>query len=116
MFPNLNGYGKYRENQCVLGYVKFSSIDSYRYGSEKLFPKLCGGHTVEDARDYLLQQAISDNELMIMDTVVSPARVPREDDFRIFGDGQTTIKNVYNRLGGTQSFLPYREIFLPNLD
>jgi hypothetical protein len=46
MFPNLNGYGKYRENQCVLGYVKFSSIDSYRYGSEKLFPKLCSKHVV----------------------------------------------------------------------
>lgn len=108
MLPFWNGYGKYKEDQAVLGCKYFLLLDVYRKVSENLFPPLVDGYTITKARDDMVQYFVDHLENAVSDA--NGDRVPAQDDFRIFGDGSTTIRHAYDPNEAIRPISLWREI------
>ena len=109
MFPFWNGYGKYKENQAVLGCTAFLLLDAYRNISEQLFGPLVTGHTISKARDDMVQFFI-DNQIVAVSQDNVTDTVPSFDDFKIKGDASATIRKVYDPNETVQSTQFWRQI------
>ena len=111
LYPYDNGYGKHLENQAKLGCNVFFLLNAYRRVASDLFQKLCGGPTILSATHWMIDSCRADHVLVVQgDNQGAAEREPTYDDFPIFGNEYTTIKNVYNPNIPDRSIIPWQEI------